>query len=75
MSTVDTFPNPGVGDAPAPGGIWYTTFGELGQIEAATDEVEAGCPLRHGKVVRQTDYFASPFEAPDWRQPFRDPRS
>src|SRR6266566_8779324 len=27
--------------------------------------------LRDGKVVRQTDYFASPFEAPEWRRPFR----
>jgi hypothetical protein len=27
--------------------------------------------LRDGKVVRQTDYFAAPFEAPDWRRPFR----
>ncbi|MEO7664813.1 MAG: nuclear transport factor 2 family protein [Candidatus Limnocylindrales bacterium] len=25
-----------------------------------------------GKVVRQTDYFANPFPAPEWRQPFRD---
>jgi hypothetical protein len=23
-----------------------------------------------GKVVRQTDYFANPFPAPDWRKPF-----
>jgi len=23
-----------------------------------------------GKVVRATDYFASPFEAPEWRRPF-----
>lgn len=27
--------------------------------------------LRDGKIVRQTDYFASPFEAPEWRRPFR----
>ena len=25
-----------------------------------------------GKVVRQTDYYANPFPAPDWRKPFRD---
>lgn len=24
-----------------------------------------------GKVTRQTDYFANPFPAPDWRKPFR----
>lgn len=28
--------------------------------------------LRDGKIVRQTDYFASPFEAPEWRRPFRE---
>ena len=26
-----------------------------------------------GKVVHQTDYFANPFEAPEWRRPFREP--
>ena len=25
-----------------------------------------------GKVNRQTDYFANPFPAPDWRKPFRE---
>jgi len=25
-----------------------------------------------GKVVRQTDYYANPFPAPDWRKPFRE---
>ena len=25
-----------------------------------------------GKVNHQTDYFANPFPAPDWRKPFRD---
>jgi hypothetical protein len=25
-----------------------------------------------GKVTRQTDYFANPFPAPDWRKPFRE---
>jgi hypothetical protein len=27
--------------------------------------------LNDGKVIRQTDYFATPFEAPEWRKPFR----
>lgn len=26
--------------------------------------------LRDGKVYRETEYFAAPFEAPAWRQPF-----
>jgi hypothetical protein len=25
-----------------------------------------------GKVVRQTDYYANPFPAPDWRKPYRE---
>jgi len=25
-----------------------------------------------GKIARQTDYFANPFEAPEWRKPFVD---
>jgi hypothetical protein len=25
-----------------------------------------------GKVTRQTDYFANPFPAPDWRKPYRE---
>ncbi|TAK02434.1 MAG: nuclear transport factor 2 family protein [Chloroflexota bacterium] len=25
-----------------------------------------------GKVVHQTDYFANPFPAPDWRKPYRE---
>jgi ketosteroid isomerase-like protein len=27
--------------------------------------------LRDGQVVRQTDYFAAPFEAPEWRRKYR----
>jgi len=26
--------------------------------------------LRDGKIVRETDYFGEPFEAPEWRAPF-----
>jgi hypothetical protein len=26
--------------------------------------------LKDGQITRQTDYFASPFEAPEWRRPF-----
>jgi hypothetical protein len=25
-----------------------------------------------GKVTRQTEYFANPFPAPDWRKPYRE---
>lgn len=27
--------------------------------------------LRDGKIVHQTDYFAAPFEAPEWRSKYR----
>ncbi len=26
--------------------------------------------LAEGRIARQTDYFASPFEAPEWRRPY-----
>jgi ketosteroid isomerase-like protein len=29
--------------------------------------------LVDGTIRRQTDYFAAPFEAPEWRAPFREP--
>jgi SnoaL-like protein len=29
--------------------------------------------LADGMIRRQTDYFAAPFEAPEWRAPFREP--
>ena len=28
--------------------------------------------LRDGKVVQLTDYFGAPFDAPDWRAPYRE---
>ena len=28
--------------------------------------------LEGGKVTHQTDYFANPFPAPDWRKPYRE---
>ena len=28
-----------------------------------------------GKVVRQRDYFASPFEAPEWRKPYAESKT
>lgn len=26
-----------------------------------------------GRIIRETDYFASPFEAPEWRKPWTEP--
>jgi hypothetical protein len=52
--------------------------GEAWVIESTIDYGD-GTPVsaisiiefKDGKVVRQTDYFANPFPAPDWRKPFR----
>ena len=45
--------------------------GTIDYGNGTTAESVAIVELRDGKVVRQTDYFASPFEAPEWRKPFR----
>lgn len=45
--------------------------GTIDYGNGATAESVTIAELRDGKVVRQTDYFAAPFEAPDWRKPFR----
>ncbi len=37
-----------------------TPFSSVAIIELGPD----------GKIVRETDYFANPFEAPEWRKPF-----
>lgn len=30
--------------------------------------------LREGKLSEETDYFGAPFDAPDWRRPFAEPK-
>jgi hypothetical protein len=45
--------------------------GTIDYGNGTTAESVAIVELRDGKVVRQTDYFAAPFEAPEWRKPFR----
>jgi ketosteroid isomerase-like protein len=51
--------------------------GDLGVVEGTIDYGD-GTPVsyvgiaefRDGKVGRLTEYFANPFEAPEWRRPF-----
>ncbi|MBA3403380.1 MAG: hypothetical protein H0U13_01660 [Gemmatimonadaceae bacterium] len=37
-----------------------------------TWHVVAPITVRDGKIWRETDYFAAPFDAPDWRLPYRE---
>ena len=39
----------------------------VGQYGADTSHMTSIVEFRDGKIVKQTDYFASPFEAPAWR--------
>ena len=53
------------------------TEGDLGVFEGTIDYGD-GTPVsyvgiaefRDGKVARMTEYFANPFEAPEWRKPY-----
>ena len=46
--------------------------GTIDYGNGTTAESVSIAELRDGKIVRQRDYFASPFEAPEWRRPFRE---
>jgi ketosteroid isomerase-like protein len=50
--------------------LWVVE-GTIDYGNGSTAESVSIAELRNGKIVRQTDYFASPFDAPDWRRPFR----
>ena len=39
----------------------------VGQYAAGTSYMTSIVEFRDGQIVKQTDYFASPFEAPGWR--------
>jgi ketosteroid isomerase-like protein len=39
----------------------------VGQYGSDTSYMTSIIEFRNGKIVKQTDYFASPFEAPAWR--------
>jgi YVTN family beta-propeller protein len=44
LTTIDAFPNPILGLAPAPGGVWYATFGEIGRVDAVSGTITARMP-------------------------------
>lgn len=54
-----------------------TTKDDLAIVEGTIDYGD-GTPvsyvgiveMRDGKIARNTEYFANPFEAPDWRKPY-----
>ena len=50
--------------------LWIVE-GTIDYGNGSTAESVSIVELREGKVLRQTDYFAAPFEAPEWRRPFR----
>jgi hypothetical protein len=52
------------------GDLWVVE-GTIDYGDGTTADSVVIAELRDGKVVRQTDYFASPFDAPEWRRPFR----
>jgi hypothetical protein len=55
-----------------PGSAWVIEgtidYGD-GTPVSAISIIETGAD---GKVVHQTDYFANPFPAPDWRKPYTE---
>ena len=71
------YPSNAAGGAPKAKLRRVLTPGEAWIIEATIDYGD-GVPVsmvsimevEDGKVVHQTEYFASPFEAPEWRRPF-----
>ena len=52
------------------GDLWVLE-GSIDYGNGVTASLVTIAELADGMIRRQTDYFAAPFEAPDWRQPFR----
>jgi hypothetical protein len=48
----------------------FTVAGQIHYPNGETWQVIAMLTLKGGKVWRETDYFAAPFEAADWRRSF-----
>jgi hypothetical protein len=49
-----------------------TVTGTIDYPELGTWHFVSLLTVRDGKIWRQVDYFAAPFEAPAWRAPFVD---
>ena len=54
------------------GGNEFTITGTVNYPNGETWHLVQLVGIENGKVVHLTTYFAEPFEAPDWRAPFRD---
>lgn len=50
----------------------FTVTGTIRYPGGDTWHVVALMTVRDGKIWRETDYFAAPFDAPDWRLPYRE---
>ena len=48
----------------------FTLLGTVHYPNGEAWDIVALITVRDGKVWRETDYFAPPFEAPEWRAPF-----
>jgi hypothetical protein len=57
----------GIGSAAIAEQLWWPRPGELTYAAGSVDEGVSIVEVRDGKVARQIDYFAQPFEAPQWR--------
>ena len=44
VTTIDAFPDPVIGLAPAADGVWYLAFNQLGRVNAATNQIVATMP-------------------------------
>jgi hypothetical protein len=57
----------GIGSAVIAEQLWWPRSGELTHADGILYEGVSIVEVRDGKVVRQIDNFAQPFEAPQWR--------
>ncbi len=48
----------------------FTVAGQIHYPNGETWHAVALLTLKGGRVWRETNYFAAPFDAPDWRRPF-----
>lgn len=50
----------------------FTATGTIRHPDGYTWHVVSLLTVRDGKIWRETDYFAAPFDAPQWRSPYRE---
>ncbi|TMC42736.1 MAG: nuclear transport factor 2 family protein [Chloroflexi bacterium] len=51
-------------------GDHFTATGQIKYPNGETWHVISLVEFRDGKIAKMTDYFAAPFEAPAWREPY-----